>query len=165
MAKFFSTSRNAHDIRILKYVLESLPAGEVIPYAKLSEAIDRDILQHRNILASACNQLLTERHMAFGTVKLVGVKRLDSDEVVESSAQALSRTRNIAKRAARKLASVDYGKLSTDALRIQHNAAMSLFGAIAFASDARNINRIGQMCSNHMPNALPIASTLKLMAS
>lgn len=158
-------SKNAVDISALKDRLRKAEIGEMIAYDELSEIIGRDIRKHRYLLLSACNQLLSEKNYTFGSVFKQGVKRLSADETVESSKEIFSRIRGQCRRQARKLSSVDYETITTDDLKRLHNSALSVFAAIAYSADSRNLNRLTGLCQNTGPQSLPTATTLRLLAS
>lgn len=159
------TSKNSADIAALKDYLRGVEIGELTTYEQLTQVVGRDIRKHRYLLLQACNQLLSERNYTFGTVLRQGIKRLNADETVESSKHILSRIRGQCRRQARKLTSVDYATLSTDDLKRLHNGALSVFAAIAYSADSRNLHRLTESCQNHGPQTLPTAATLRLLAS
>ena len=163
---FELTSKNAVDIDALKIRLCKMQIGEVITYDQISEVIGRNIRKDgkRGIAYQAMNQLLSEQRFVFGTIRNVGFKRLNADETVESTKDGMTRIRKISRKQVKRLSAVDYGSISTNALKVQHNASISLYGAIAFAADSGNLKRLTTTNGNR-PEGLPTAETLRRLAS
>lgn len=121
----------AVDTRLLYQYLRDMDVGSIANYSELDDVIGRDV---RNAgysnLASARRRCLNHDGIVFGTVKSVGLKRLNDQEIVATADGEFDAIRRKARHAARKVACSDYSKLETQ-FQGKHNAALSLFGAVA----------------------------------
>jgi hypothetical protein len=160
----FPIAKNGADVQALATVLDKLAVGSVATYAELTEAIGRDILNHRYLLDQTLNRLMRGRKI-FGCVKGVGYQRLSDSEIVESSFGAMRRIRRMARKQATRLASVEWNRMS-DADRLAHNIHVSVLGAIAHAATPSNLAKLNHACVNSSGQVgLPTAKTLALLAS
>lgn len=157
-------AKSSADVQAIVTVLDQLSVGETASYGQLTEAIGRDIISHRYLLENARDRLLKERKV-FGCVHNVGIKRLSDSEIVAYSLDGFRRIRRMARKGAKKLASVqDYAALKDDE-KARHNISMSVLGAIIHAATPKNMDRLNTQCVNVGKSGLPVASTLKMLAS
>lgn len=118
----------SQETRLAVLTLRAAEVGETIKYATLSEAVGKDIRQHRHILYSAMRILLRER-IVFGCVEGTGMRRLNDTEKVGTLDDRLARMRRSTRLGMKVLTSVDYNGLPATT-RIRHNAGLSVLGAI-----------------------------------
>lgn len=151
------------DARLLTERLLKTSIGDTVTYADLSETISRDItsLSGRSALASARRVAQREKGAVFDCVRKVGLKRLDDVGIVEGSAGVTARIRRTARRGMDRLAAVQSFDQMPHAARVQHNATMSVLGAIRSLAGPMSIKRVEDKVS---AAPLPTADTLKIFA-
>lgn len=118
--------------------------GATLSYADMNRLIGRDV-QHdgHGVLQTARRKALRERRYVFGTISKVGIKRMNDIEIVDGGQYDLDHIRRQSKRAARKLASVDFNTLPNDK-KIRHNAFMSVLGVLTQMTGASSVKQIEQ---------------------
>jgi DNA-binding transcriptional ArsR family regulator len=148
------------DTKVLINVLSEAKVGDEISYAKLSQAIGRDVRVHAYpSLRSARDSLLREKGFVFGVVTNEGLKRLNDAEIVEASEDDRKRMLRVSKKAIRKLSVVDFQGLSEEKKR-EHIVASAQFGALAMFSGKNATKKIASHV-NGSKETLAIGETLK----
>lgn len=109
--------------------LREVPIGGVIAYDILTDVIGERIQDNRHYLYSALKALQPEG-IAFGTVRAVGLRRLQSHEVPTIGDHALVGIRRTSKRARNRMRVVERMNDVSNATRIRINATSSLLGVI-----------------------------------
>jgi hypothetical protein len=122
-------------------LFEAAAVGETVSHKKIAEVLGRNIDAVRGAMATALRAIQRENRMVFRSVRGVGYIRLNDSEIVDISDQAREKMRRAAGRTARTLVCVDYDSLPKDK-QTKHNAALSLFGAIAEISKSSSIRRL-----------------------
>lgn len=135
--------------------------GEEITYHELSEIAARNV----QTIASSALQTARKRcenldHIVFSVIRGVGLRRLLNEEIPQTAQSKIDHIRRTAKRAAKRLACVDYGQLSRQS-QITHNINLSLLGVLSEVSKPNS----GKLLESHIKTgqtALPIGKTLEL---
>ena len=124
-------------------LLERVEIGQIITYDALSAAVFCDVRKRCAAnLVTARKYLENEKRILFGTIRNVGLKRATDTEVVMATEDGLSKIRRAAKREAKKTVCVqDFGALSEE-MKSRHNAALSIFGAIALATSRSKVKLV-----------------------
>lgn len=86
------------EVRVLADMLAAVPFGETVRYANLSAAVHFDVRQKRHILARARQKALEETGAIFDTVRGVGLRRLQAEQIPGLGAAARRRIRREAHR-------------------------------------------------------------------
>lgn len=151
------------DARLLTDRLLKTPIGQVATYADLSETISRDVTSAtgRGALRTARRVAQREKGAVFDCVRNVGLKRLDDVGIVEGSTMTTARIRRTARRGMERLAAVQNFDGMPNAAKIQHNATMSVLGAIRSLAGPMSIKKIEDKVA---AAPLPTADTLKIFA-
>lgn len=154
----------AYDTRLLYDQLKGLPFGEVLPYEAMTKLLGRDIRDeaHGN-LQSARRMLLNHDGIVIGTVRKVGVKKLNDQEIVITGEDASKHVRRSARRALRRLAAVrDYEALPAES-KISHNTFASALAAVVALAKPAGLKRI-ETEVRRTAAQLPLARTLAAFA-
>lgn len=148
--------RLSSDSKALAKELEAVEVGATVSYSQLTAAIGRDVQGGgRGALETARRIVQRDHRAVFDVVRNTGLKRLADSEIVDLSDRARDGLRHSARRIAKKLVCVDYQKL-TAAHQCKHNAALSMFGAIAeMATDTaqRRLEKNIQANTEQLPAA------------
>lgn len=139
---------------------KALP-GEEITYHELSGIAARNV----QTIASSALQTARKRceninHIVFSVIRGIGLKRLTNEEIPQTAQSKIDHIRRTAKRAAKRLACVDYTELSRQS-QITHNINLSLLGVLAEVSKPSG----GKILEHHIKNGqqpLPIGKTMEL---
>lgn len=138
--------------------------GEVITYAELTELIGRDVQgAARYVLHSARNMAMREDRAVFGVNTDVGLVRLDDCAVVDAGADGMAKARRAIRKGARVLGCVNNFDAMPNEKKIQHNTALSLFGALHEAMKPKSVARI-EAAVTREAGEIPFAKTLELFA-
>lgn len=102
-------------MRIVEH-LKDMEVGDEVTYESLSELVGRDVQTvGRGWLTSARKRLLKEHGQVWGTVREVGIKRLNSEESVKLGLDYVKRSRRVVKRGGEIASSVEYQELEESA--------------------------------------------------
>jgi hypothetical protein len=122
--------RTLAETELLIKALSTAEIGQVFTYAQLNEICKDDVQIRNTILQTAKRSLMKAPYrMVFGTIMGVGIKRLSDEEIPDEGAQAVKRSRNIARKGVKKLACADIGKMTPET-KIRHittSTVLSLF--------------------------------------
>lgn len=152
------------DTRIIYKRLASAQVGDTISYAELSELVGRDVqTSGRNTLNSARRMAMREDRYVFGVKIGVGLVRLDDSSIVDSGASGAVRARRAIRRGARVLSCVSDFNAMPNEKKIQHNAMLSLYGALHEAMRPAGIAKIETAVAK-ISGELPMRKTLELFA-
>lgn len=146
---------------------ESAAAGgkRVLSYDELSTVVCRNVQREaRHCLTTARKKLLREQNVFFDCLRSVGLKLCDDDEKVEAGASFLRKIRRSARQGAKITASVqDYATMSREK-QVQHNAQLSLYGAM-YDMTAQNKVKALEAKVEQAQKKLPLAKTLEAIGS
>ncbi len=154
--------RISADTNTLIRILKTAEVGDTIDYERLTAAIGRNVReQGRGALDSARKIVQRENGFVFDVVPTVGIKRLSDQEIVKTSDRGRQHINRTARKTAATLTCVrDYSALPQD-LQTKHNAELSILGAIAHASSAKQAERIEQAIGNNGQQVLSLDKTLE----
>lgn len=148
------------DVRMIFDRLVAAEIGDTISYAEINDMLGRkgkDPAQ--SVISSARRKALNEHRMVFAAVAKVGIKRLSDVEVVDTSEFSIDKVRRASRRAARRIASVNFDALPNDK-KIRHNTYLSMFGALASITTGASMKKLeGKIAESKMQ--LPLAKTLE----
>lgn len=133
--------RSAETITLLN-ALSSTKPGEVLTYSELGSLIKLDdIRMVRHILAGAIRIALKEKHMCFGSVKNVGIQRLDAESTLKTTRSNIKSIHNRTKLTIRKINTVDVSlcnqETQTEVLKQQ-----SVLGTLALFSSNQHMESL-----------------------
>jgi len=148
------------DAQALARVLGESPVGEVVTYDALSKAIGRDVRSARGLLYTAVRTVMRDSNAVFAAVRGVGLKRLESTEIVSVATQTVRHIRKASGRAMQKLACTDLSKLN-ESQKVSVFTHNSLLGALRVMSCQPSIKKLTEAV-NSANAELPIAKTLAL---
>lgn len=141
--------------------LRQAQPGEEITYLELGNLIAR------NVKTIASSSLYTARrrcenidHIVFSVIRAVGLRRIPNEEIPRMAQNNIDHIRRTAKKAAKKLACVNYQELSQKA-QLTHNTNMSLLAVLSEVSKPSG----GKLLEQEIifsQKALPIGKTMEL---
>ena len=125
--------------------LEGLQVGETVNYQELSGMVGGDIqTKKRHHLHSAQRFLLGQRQMVFGAIRDQGVKRLSDTEIVMDGRGYVEKIKRASRKGARTLGCVaDYERMPED-MKLQHNTALSVLGAVSMFTKPAGVKKISE---------------------
>lgn len=133
------------DTQTIIKIIQDASVGDLIPYHTLSEAINKDVTKDGyGAMKSARDKVLKEKSIVFGTVKGVGIKRLNDDEIVETSDSFIKQSRRKARKGLKTISCSNYEELDADS-RNKHNMNASLLGFISKVTDVNSRNKIASL--------------------
>lgn len=129
------------DSLIAYELLEQANIGDVVSYSNFKTALGIEVDGSSPHIQYAIKRLLKEG-ILFENIRGVGYKRLNDHEIVQTAARERGMLRRQAEKSVRRLTCVrDFDALPNDA-KIQHNAAVSAFGAIASMISSNGIKKL-----------------------
>jgi len=135
---------------------------EIVTYQELSALINRDVQDAgRHLLATAREKMLREHDVAFGVIRDIGLKRLDSRDRVNTGPGVIEHIHRSAKKGARTIGVVDPA-LAPD-LRSRGYAFLGLLGSLALFTDSRNVALV-EAATEKEQAQLPQSEMLRLFA-
>ena len=136
--------------------------GDIITYAELSQIIGRDVQREaRSLLTTARRRVMADHNILVDVVPGVGIITLDESQKARTWRSSAERVRRETGRAIRRLATVDYARLSRED-QTEVLTGQSFAGAIAQAASAKQIKRIEarvQEGSRKLPSAVALGLT------
>ena len=152
------------DARLLRGRLKAVEIGQMVTYVELSAVVSRTVGGAFGPLRTALRSLLHDEQRVFGVVRGIGLKRLSDAEIVEAADSDIDSVRRKARRAARKLTSVQDFAAMDPAKQLAHTARLSIFGAIGHMTTESAVRKI-ETAATGRATELPIAETLKAFSS
>jgi len=147
--------------QLLHERLSVMNEGDEITYDDLSK------IAGRNVQTTGYSALLTARrrceninHIVFGTIPGKGLRRLTNDEIPQTAQSHIEHIRRTAKKAAKKLACVNYQSL-TDKSKLMHNINLSLLGVLSEVSKPSG-SKIIESSIKQDQQAIPVGKVLDL---
>lgn len=151
------------DTKIIESILSESKVGDLVTYEQLSKAIGRDVRQFAQpSLRSARQGLLNSKGFVFGTETNVGLRRLNDEEIVDSTEADRARMRRSARRSIKKLTVVDFEKLPDDKKK-QHVVASAQMGAIEMFATKNATKKISSKVDEGK-KTIAIGETLKMFS-
>ncbi len=150
------------DAKTLYEKLCSVAVGERVTYEQLTQCIGRNVQDKAyGALTTARRMAQRENRIVFGVVRGQGLIRLNDSDIVDAGSNGLAKTRRVVKKHAKILSCVqDFNQLSNEE-KLRHNAALSLYGAIAQATKPTTVKQV-ESAVNASAGALPVGKTLQL---
>jgi hypothetical protein len=102
----------------------------------------------RNFIQSARKRLRDEKHTVFGTIKEIGLKRLDDDGTADLCDARINGVRRQNLDIAKTIACVDFNKLSPDKVR-KVLTTQAQVGAIALATSLQSQRKLERKVVDH----------------
>lgn len=134
--------------RLIAERLSKAAIGEVVSYAELSELIGGDVRSQRNKSRcdTAMRNVLNEHRMVFGAVRNEGFQRLADSELAKVGEQYIGRMKRTAKRAKKKMACVDFSKLTAEQ-SVAWNVTATVISVSEEVMGNRSVKAIGHAVS------------------
>lgn len=133
--------------------------GEIVSYDDLGQEIAKPVAGGCPALQTARRSLLNNEGYVFAVIRGEGLKRLSDEEIVAASDQDVNRLRRVAKRGARKLASVgDYAAMSNQC-QLRHTTRLSVMTAVAHMASSKGLEKLEGAAAGRAKE-LPISQTL-----
>lgn len=152
--------------RACREALRKVSVGEIVTYATLrkvagvSEEV-KNAVEFTSFVARNHRALQSEG-IVFEPEPGIGVRRLDSKAVVERGSGFTRRIRNIARKAARELSTVEPASLDADS-RAKYNLHSATIGVVSLASGVSSQRKLEQLA--HGGKVTPEDALKQLMAS
>lgn len=125
----------------LAEMLAKTEVNQIVQYAKMSEIIGRDVLQNRSLMQTAKAIVQRENRYVFAAVRNVGLKRLQSEDIVDLGDNARARIRRVASTTTKKLKCVQYDAMPKEK-QVKHNTTLSMLGVIAELGSEKSYLRL-----------------------
>ncbi|MGE0714806.1 MAG: hypothetical protein AB7P02_05135 [Alphaproteobacteria bacterium] len=159
MTDFQSSPENQAAITALADGLRALPVGGVLTYSAAHDAVGQDVKTKRRYLLDRAREIVErEDGTRFGTVSNVGVKRLETADVLGIGAGYRRHIRRTATKAHKRLSGLRVNDL-TEAQQKRLDAERAGFGAISLLATERAVKTV-EAASNGA--TLPVGKTLAL---
>ena len=141
-------------------LLRTASIGQVVSYARLSEAIGEDVTGARHHLYTAMKALHDEG-MSFGVVRTEGVKRLTAHELPAIGDAALQHIRRTSKRTKRRLSIVNAMNDVPNEARVKINATVSQLGVIEMMSSSKTAKAVAALVEDRTLPPMKLLDALK----
>jgi len=115
------------DTVIIYEHLTMMKPGEIVTYSDLAKYIGRSVPS--SMLVTARKKALSDNHMVFGTIRLVGLKLLSDIEIVKNAPATFRTIQNATRREAKRLAAVVFETLGNPE-KIKHSASSAALAVI-----------------------------------
>jgi hypothetical protein len=153
----------SYETQLLADRLKNLKPAEVVSYHELATIAGMDVRpggKGYQRLDRARHIVETESLFLIGTVAGVGVKRLEPDEQAAISDNSIGAVKRLARRRAKKLSIVEYGRLNPTQQN-KHNMAASVLGVVQLFTRPKALEKLSGAV--HEANGkLPVGNTLSL---
>lgn len=130
----------------------------LVKYSEMTTVLGRDVRGAAWTVLAAARRALEREGIVFGTVRGVGIKRLNDVEIIGTGRAALTRARRAMRRSINTVGCVDYDSLDDDS-KVQHNTYLSIMSAINKVTHEPQIRRV-QVAVQKAQAKLPLARTL-----
>jgi hypothetical protein len=137
------------------------PVGSIITYARLSEVLGKPVSGTTSALSSARRIVEHEDKILFGCVRGQGLKRLDSEGVVDQASTKTQAVRRRARRVVKTLTLAVFEDLKEASQRKAVAVASVLF-VIADLAKEKSINAV-ELKAYGRSDQLPVIETLKAL--
>lgn len=150
------------DARLLIGHMQNATVGQQFSYDELSKVVSREVSGAFAPLHTALRRLLRDHDMVFGTIRGVGLKRLDDKGIVDEGTSSADRIRRRAKRSFERMNKADFAALPRE-YQARFSAHASIMATIAHLTTGSQVSRL----ERDMPagkRELPVAETLRMFA-
>ena len=156
--------KKTQDRLVIEEALRAASVGVTVTYHSLGVLLGRDVREHcRGALTGARNSLLKDDKYVFSPIPNVGLKRMNDSEIVQDSESDFAKTRRTVSRSMRKLASVEYDKLSQED-QLRHCAYATQAAVIREMSSKKATKRIAGKVEENGSQQIPVGQTLRLFS-
>ena len=141
--------------------IENAKQGDEFTYAMLSESIGRNVQKEaRGNLKTAIAMVLREKGLVFDTIRNVGTKCLNDDEIPGIALGVIKHVRKITLRTAKKIVCVkNFDSLPVDK-KIQHNTMLTIMIFMSKTAKQKRIKQIEDKVAQTQ-RILPLNKTLE----
>lgn len=136
---FASNPEKQIEVEKIAALLRQAPVGSTVTYQQIDSALGTEF--DRLALVKARQLVEKEDGIRFGTVRKVGVKKLDATAAIGIGADARQRIRRIAVRQSARLTGLKYNDITADAQR-RLDVERSLLGAISAAASNKSTAKV-----------------------
>lgn len=147
------------ETRLLVDLLSKVEPGGNVTFDEMAGKVGEKVAGDYSPLQSAKRIVFNETGAVFSSVRGVGYVRLRDSEIVGDAAADRRRVYRMTKRATRKLATVDFSKLS-QADQLTHNVEMTIFNAQRNLAKKSAESKVRAVISKEN-EALTLAKTLE----
>ena len=131
---------------VTKWIIDALrkveSVGDIITYEDLDEAAGTSVRDNRGNLTSAIKILEREDGIRFGAVRAVGLKRLDTDGVLDCGESSMKRIHNISRRSRRTLEYCINGDHLSNEQKVRLFAQRSVVGLFEHLTRRKKMKQI-----------------------
>lgn len=147
------------DTKLLYERLIAAAPGETVTYAQLGKEVSRTLNGGDPYLQSALARAFKADDAVFDNVRGVGYRRLNDTEIVKLSNRDTDLIRRRSRKAADKLTKVQDFTSLPQQQRVEHNARLSIFAAIASMTKSSSVKKI-EAAATAAGRELPFAETI-----
>ena len=152
----------SYDVQQLVDKVSRLAIGERLTYDHLAAVVGMtwpaDRARLTTMIQSARRIVLAEK-IVLGTVRGVGIERLDGEAIIKSGSQSISRIRRESVRGLRRLACVEYGSLN-NAAKTKHDATAAHLGVLGEFAKPKTFTKLTD-ATDKKQEKLTLDETLK----
>ena len=134
--------RRSYETQTICDALIALQPGALLSYAAISEKVGTDIDGQSSALHSARRIVERDHGMVFASETKIGIRRLDDQQIVQNTVAARQHIGRSAKRALRRLGSVQNFAGLSDAEQKAHQAHAVIYAAMADAASRETIKKL-----------------------
>jgi hypothetical protein len=152
------------DARLLYERLKQVGVGETIRYEELDAVVDRDVRNGAHgVMTTARRRAQNIDQIVFGTIRGVGLKRLNDAEIVDTGQSQIDAVRRRARRAFTILTCVsDFDALPAES-KVKHNTYASMFSVLSNVTKPGQIKKVEQHVERTQAE-LPLARVLEALS-
>lgn len=150
--------RSAEAVKLHQELMETA-TGQIVTYARLSDAIGKPVNGSTQALRTARMLAQREDRMVFACIRAQGLRRLNDEGIVELASVETIGVRRHARRVGRKLAVADFLQLKQTS-QMRAIAIASVLAVVADMSREQSIKKVAFAASGRA-SELPIRDTLK----
>jgi len=129
--------------QVLFKFLENTKPGQLITYMEIHEVSKVDVQKVPSVLNTARRNMQNIHKVVFATVRGIGIKRLENDEIPGEGFASIKRTRNIARKGVKTLSCADPSTLPAD-LKVRLITNSTILGFIAQSGSKKTLNLVEQ---------------------
>lgn len=149
------------ETRLLTEMLLAARIGDTVTFADMSAKVGYEVGGGDPHLQSAKHRAFNDKGAVFDSVRGIGYKRLNDGEIVSDATRDRERVGKAAKRAIKKLATVNYAALP-EPERVKHNVEMTILNAQASLAKRKTAGLI-EAKVNQSSEALTLAKTIEAL--
>jgi len=143
--------------------LQTIEPGATTTYEHMDKITGLNIREHRHILTAARKKLLADKQMVFGVVSGAGLKRLDSEGIVNVGQTVIKKISRTSKRAMTTVAAANYDELS-DVSKVKCVVSMTVLNLVSKTATKKVQNALADGITKATPKMIPMSDTLALLS-